>query len=126
MEWEEVLKEYERSRSAVSKGIRNCGPGEDRTRMRLMYQEMSEDIRLVKEHSLRELQSFIQCHGAEILTPRQIQIMSLRASGKSLGRIASELGVSKTAIQKSVRLSEKKIVKYFDTEEGSEMHENLS
>ena len=99
---------------------------EKRELLKGMHRQMTEDIRQVRENSLRELQRFIEDHGCKILTARQIEVLSLRACGKSLGRIAEELGISKTAVKKSIRLSEKKITDFIQNTPTGGSRENVS
>ena len=115
MEWSGMLREYEQGRAVLARRAAAEPEPEKRELLREMHRQMTEDIRLVRENSLRELQRFIDDHGKKVLTKRQIEVLSHRARGKSLGRIAGELGVSKTAVQKSIRQSEKKIAAYIDS-----------
>ena len=112
MEWTGMLKEYEQGRSNIARRISEEPEEEKRGMLKGMHRQMTEDIRQVRENSLR--------------TERQIEVLSLRAAGKSLGRIAEELGISKTAVQKSIRLSEKKISAYIQNTPTGGGNENVS
>ena len=125
MEWNEILREYEQSRSAVSGKIQGAPP-QEQAMLKKMVREMTEDIRYVKENSLRELRVFMDRHGREVLTARQFQVLTLRAKGLSMGKIAEELGISKTAVRKSICLSEKKIRLFTESEGGERSVENVS
>lgn len=109
MEWNRILQEYEQSRSRISRKIGEETNEEKKEMLREMYEQLTEDIRSVRKNSLDELQIFLDQYGEELLTPRQMQVLTLRARGLSMSRIGTELGISKTAVQKSIRLSEKKI-----------------
>lgn len=109
MEWNRILQEYEQSRSRISRKIGEEANEEEKEMLREMYEQLTEDIRSVRKNSLDELQIFLDQYGEELLTPRQMQVLTLRARGLSMSRIGTELGISKTAVQKSIRLSEKKI-----------------
>ncbi|GEM_PF-2562066 len=109
MEWNRILQEYEQSRSRISRKIGEETNEEEKEMLREMYEQLTEDIRSVRKNSLDELQIFLDQYGEELLTPRQMQVLTLRARGLSMSRIGTELGISKTAVQKSIRLSEKKI-----------------
>ena len=109
MEWNRILQEYEQSRSRISRKIVEETNEEEKEMLREMYEQLTEDIRSVRKNSLDELQIFLDQYGEELLTPRQMQVLTLRARGLSMSRIGTELGISKTAVQKSIRLSEKKI-----------------
>ncbi len=109
MEWNRILQEYEQSRSRISRKIGDETNEEEKEMLREMYEQLTEDIRSVRKNSLDELQIFLDQYGEELLTPRQMQVLTLRARGLSMSRIGTELGISKTAVQKSIRLSEKKI-----------------
>ncbi len=126
MEWTGMLKEYEQGRSSIARRISEEPEEEKRGMLKGMHRQMTEDIRQVRENSLRELRRFIDNHGRRVLTERQIEVLSLRAAGKSLGRIAEELGISKTAVQKSIRLSEKKISAYIQNTPTGGGNENVS
>ena len=109
MEWNRILQEYEQSRSRIYRKIGKETNEEEKEMLREMYERLTEDIRSVRKNSLDELQIFLDQYGEELLTPRQMQVLTLRARGLSMSRIGTELGISKTAVQKSIRLSEKKI-----------------
>ncbi len=109
MEWNRILQEYEQSRSRISRKIGEETNEEEKEMLREMYEQLTEDIRSVRKNTLDELQIFLDQYGEELLTPRQMQVLTLRARGLSMSRIGTELGISKTAVQKSIRLSEKKI-----------------
>ena len=117
MEWNTILREYEQTRAIVAQKLESEPAAEDRGLFRDIHRQMTDDIRQVRKNSLRELKDFLDIHGEEVLTKRQREVLSLRAQGKSLGRIAGELGVSKTAIQQSIRLSERKIRAFMQAEE---------
>ena len=112
-----MLREYEQTRAIVAQKLESEPAEEDRGLLRDIHRQMTDDIRQVRKNSLRELKDFLDIHGEEVLTKRQREVLSLRAQGKSLGRIAGELGVSKTAIQQSIRLSERKIRAFMQAEE---------
>lgn len=117
MEWNTMLQEYEQSRSRISRKIGQETNVEEREMLREMYEQLTEDIRYVRKKSLSELQFFLDRHGKELLTHRQMQVLTLRARGLSMNRIGIELGISKTAVQKSIRLSEKKIRSFSEAED---------
>lgn len=122
MEWNTMLQEYEQSRSRISRKIGQETNVEEREMLREMYEQLTEDIRYVRKKSLSELQFFLDRHGKELLTHRQMQVLTLRARGLSMNRIGIELGISKTAVQKSIRLSEKKIRSFSEAEGGASVH----
>ncbi len=122
MEWNTMLQEYEQSRSRISRKIGQETNVEEREMLREMYEQLTEDIRYVRKKSLSELQFFLDRHGKELLTHRQMQVLTLRARGLSMNRIGMELGISKTAVQKSIRLSEKKIRNFSEAEGGAATH----
>ena len=122
MEWNTLLQEYEQSRSRISRKIGQETNVEEKEMLREMYEQLTEDIRYVRKKSLSELQFFLDRHGEELLTPRQMQVLTLRARGLSMNRIGIELGISKTAVQKSIRLSEKKIRNFSEAEGGASVH----
>lgn len=122
MEWNTILREYEQSRCRIAQEIGPETKAEDKELLRDMYRQLTEDIRYVRQNALAELKIFLDRHGEELLTPRQLEILSLRARGLSMSRIGRELGISKTAVQKSIRLSEKKIRCFAENKGGAPIH----
>lgn len=76
-----------------------------------MYSEISENILSVKRNYFTELKHFLESENSSVLTEKQHVIMYLRASGCSMDEISRKLEISKTAVFKSIKLSEKKINK---------------
>lgn len=76
-----------------------------------MYSEISENILYVKKNYLTELKHFLESEDSSVLTEKQHFIMYLRAVGCSMDEIGKRLDISKTAVFKSIKLSEKKIKK---------------
>ena len=76
-----------------------------------MYSEISENIAFVRNNYLTELKRFLESDKSSVLTEKQHFIMYLRASGCSMDEIGKRLDISKTAVFKSIKLSEKKIKK---------------
>lgn len=76
-----------------------------------MHSEISENIYAVKRVYLSELNSFLNSEKSSVLTEKQHFIMMLRAKGLSMDEIGEKLNISKTAVYKSIKLSEKKIYK---------------
>ncbi|MDO4482682.1 MAG: hypothetical protein Q4C14_08205 [Bacillota bacterium] len=76
-----------------------------------MYSEISENIISVKKNYFTELKNFLESENSSVLTEKQHCIMYLRASGCSMDEISKRLDISKTAVFKSIKLSEKKINK---------------
>ena len=115
--WSTILDEYSDSRSAIRNYSENLkqvsGKNSDAEAeiVKDMYSEINDNINEVKRIYHNELSRFLMREESSILTQRQHKVMSMRAKGMSMEEIALKLNVSRTAIFKSIKQSEKKIRK---------------
>lgn len=129
LEWGRILDEYSDSRNAIrnysekqrryaeQKGLkdsRELKRDSESEIVRDMYSELNDNINEVKRIYHNELSLFLMKEESSILTQRQHAVMTMRAKGMTMEEIALKLNVSRTAIFKSVKLSEKKIRKMYD------------
>ncbi|MBE6021509.1 MAG: HTH domain-containing protein [Clostridiales bacterium] len=115
LKWGKLLKEYKESRDKIRNYTTNLKSSEGGLTDHIleisedMYSEISENIYSVKRSYLAELQNFLNSDRSSVLTERQHFIMELRAKGLTMDEIGEKLKISKTAVYKSIKLSEKKI-----------------
>lgn len=115
MKWGKLLNEYKESRDKIknyNSSLKSRGGGSSDHIIEIsddMFSEISENIYSVKRSYLAELQSFLKSERSSVLTERQHFIMTLRAKGLTMDEIGEKLNISKTAVYKSIKLSEKKI-----------------
>lgn len=120
LKWGKILAEYKESKKKIKAYHESLNPEEDPSQeicltiSEDMFREISENLTQVKRRYLTELQHFLKHTGGAILTEKQFLIMSFRAKGCSMDEIAEKLGISKTAVYKSIQRSEKKIKAYFN------------
>lgn len=115
--WGKILEEYKESRKKI-KNYNNYlkSQNSDTFDQRVeisgeMCSEMSETISSVKRNYLAELQSFLNSERSSVLTEKQRFIMLMRSKGFTMDEIGDRLNISKTAVYKSIKLSEKKMNK---------------
>lgn len=115
--WSRILDEYVESRDAIRNYEKNlkwtadCNSDVESEIIKDMYSEINENIGKVRKNYYNELSRFLLESESSILTERQHAVMTMRARGMSMEEIAKSLNVSRTAVFKSIKLSEKKIKK---------------